>query len=298
MKRKFWIYLVLMLTCGCPVITAQTDAAPATLFQYPQLPDSLTNINARYNYYISHFWDRAPMKSVFSSKPKLAQAFYDFVTPMRFASADTVRSAISRLMNAVADKADHQLYLAQLAEDNLYGDSAEVWIDDYYLAFIRPVISNKRVDKALKARYKVQYDQLRNSRVGRPMAPFAFTDRNGEKQTYFSQPDIATIVFFNDPDCSDCAMARVRLQADVKAAQLLEQGKLKILALSPVDADETWRDSVKDYPESWIVGANPDLDLCVDLRKGTPAFYVLDEQGLLAAKNIDINSILLLLSKI
>lgn len=86
--------------------------------------------------------------------------------------------------------------------------------------------------------------------------------------------------------------------ADFRAAELIESGQLAILALTPGDPDEHWRAGVASYPDTWLTGADPDLDLNLDLRSGIPSFYLVDEQGNVAAKHLSIDTLLNILRRI
>lgn len=46
------------------------------------------------------------------------------------------------------------------------------------------------------------------------------------------------------------------------------------------------------YPATWVVGANPDADMTIDLRLGTPEFYILDKNHNIRFKHLDINQVL------
>ena len=46
------------------------------------------------------------------------------------------------------------------------------------------------------------------------------------------------------------------------------------------------------YPSAWSVGANPDADLTVDLRNGTPDFYIIDKNHNVRFKHLTIDQVL------
>ena len=57
--------------------------------------------------------------------------------------------------------------------------------------------------------------------------------------------------------------------------------------ISPEVAPEdmsSWRESVKDYPHYWTVGASEDLAEELDLRT-TPCIYLIDAQRNIVSKN-------------
>ena len=278
--------------------SAQTSADTPRLFELPSIPDSITDITQRYNYYVSHYWDRANRQSMFSNRKLLAAAFVDYVSPLRYTQRSVVEKSVADLMKSIEKNSENQLYIARLAEDCLYGDSALYLSDELYLDFIRPVVKNKRGPKANKARYELQATQLANSMEGHKMNPIEFTDVNGNRQVWNPGDSIETILFFNDPDCIDCNLARVRLKADPTLNRLIDEGRLQVVALSPVEVEAGWIAQAVDYPKNWKVGANPDLDLTLDLRNGTPDFWVVAKDGTLVRKRILVDQLLNIFSRL
>lgn len=294
LRRLSLLFIVLVaLSSG----TLAQDSS-ATLFQYPSIPDSITSIDARYNYYVAHFWDRAPRSSMFSSKQRFEKSFEDYISPMRFADMTVVENSIAAFMKLFEKKPERQLYIVRLAEDKLYGDSARMWSDDLYTAFIRPLLDNKKVDKTMKSRYRLHMTQLENSMLGKPVVQFDFIASDGSKGKMKPTPGAVTVIFFNDPECSDCDMARIRLAADIRANDLLKQGRLAVYSISVCEPDDEWRSKVGKFPSNWTKGASPDIDLELDMRGGTPSFYLIDENGNLAAKHIDIDQLLQIIGRL
>lgn len=294
MKRLLIVaFLVILATAWAP-----RAAAAETPFAYPQVPDSITDINARYNYFVTHFWDRVDLKRAFSSKPNVKAAFADYVAPMRFADADVVYASVNAFIDRLRKQPADLLYVAELAEAQLYSDTASVPSDELYVAFLRPILACKKIDRNLAARFDMHLRQLQHSLKGKPLGELQFTDREGRRVRFMPRGGQALIIYFNDPDCSDCSLAKTRLMADFRAAELIESGQLAILALTPGDPDEHWRAGVASYPDTWLTGADPDLDLNLDLRSGIPSFYLVDEQGNVAAKHLSIDTLLNILRRI
>ncbi|MDE5961023.1 MAG: hypothetical protein K2H08_04825, partial [Duncaniella sp.] len=100
------------------------------------------------------------------------------------------------------------------------------------------------------------------------------------------------VVFFNDPDCDDCNLAKLRLDADISTTQLIAEGKLKVVSISLSEPTQEWKEAVASYPSTWRVGANPDADMTIDLRAGTPEFYILDRNHNIRFKHLSIDQVL------
>ena len=294
MKERIILFVVGLLS----VLSLSAQGTVSAPFAYPSVPDSITDVQARYDYFVSHFWDRVDLKRSFSSKEKMAIAFGDYVSPMRFASADTVYASINRFVGRLAKQPHDLLYIAELAETNFYCDTAHVPSDELYVAFLRPILSNKKLDKSLAARHAMHLGQLEHSIVGKPLGSLRFTSRDGQVIRFVPRKGQALIIYFNDPDCDDCHLARIRLQANVRLQELIESGQLAVVALTPDEPTDTWKAGVASYPEQWLVGADPDLDMYLDLRAGIPSFYLIGEDGNVAAKHLTADTLLNILSRI
>lgn len=292
------ILAILLTVCAAVPAGAAAQQQAETYFPYPLIPDSISTLQARTDYLISHFWDFCDLKKAFSSRQKMAGAFKDYLTFMPHASARQVHRSIAKLMKALEKQPDDQLFLARKAEEYIHSDSSEIYSDELYLPFAVAVAGNKRIDKASREPFAHQAKILSACQAGMPAPSFDFTDRDGLNRTF--APDTTaevTVIFFNDPDCMDCVLAKARLKADIRASQFVDEGVMKIIAITPGDADDTWKDMAGSYPEQWIVGASSEVDEIYDIPT-TPTFYVLDEKGNIALKRINIEALLSLISRL
>lgn len=286
MKVKQLIFCLLLFIC------VSSGAKADTYFQYPIVPDSIKHFQRRCDYMARHFWDFCELKKAFSAKQKMANEFKVYISILRNATPDSAIASVNRFNKKLEKQAADQLFMAECAENLLYGDTAEVWIDELYLPFAEAVAANKRIDKASKARFAHQANILRNSLTGKRIGSLPYTTREGEKRNLDNDSAQVLVVFFNDPDCDDCNLARIRLDADISMTELINEGKAKIVAISLTEPTEEWKQAVSSYPSTWTVGANPDADLNIDLRNGTPDFYIVDKNHNVRFKHLNIDQVL------
>ena len=268
-----------------------------TYFPYPNIPENLTNLDDRSNYFVAHFWERCNLKSAFSAKDMLKKAFNDYIAIMPYAHLDTVNASVRALIKEVKKNPQNLLTLGLMAQEALYSDSAQYWSDELYLLFARAVADNKKISKADRAKFEYHANVLEYSQEGMIAYNLPFENERKEKchLNDISAPYI--ILFINEPDCDDCMIARVRLAANIKTRQLIDAGTLKIVSLSPCEADEEWRNAVAGYPEQWIKGASPEVDSYFDM-KSTPCIYLLDQNHKILVKNVDINALITTMSRL
>lgn len=286
MKKIF--FLLLILFSVTPYIKSQD-----TYFPYPTPPEDMVVLQQRTNYMIYHFWDRCNWKSAFSSVDKFQDAFDDYISFMLIpgANVDTINISIDNLIKNVQKKPDNLLTLGHIAEKKLYGDSAQFWSDELYLPFAKAVASNKKISTAEKARFKLHSQILEHCQEGMIAPSFTFETREGLEVMIDTIIAPTIIMVFSDPDCDDCALARIRLATNIKANQLIDSGELKIINIYPGEADDDWRQKVSGYPKNWIVGAYPDADFNYDLRL-SPAIYMLNSQRRIIKKNLRIEHLI------
>ncbi len=296
MNRKIFalILLIASMAGGSAFAQQQTD----TYFPYPIVPDSISTLQGRTDYLLEHFWDFCDFKKAFSSRPRMAGAFKDYLSFMPHASAKQAHRSVARLLKTLEKQPDDLLFIARKAEEYIHSDTAEIYSDELYLPFAVAVSSNKRIDKAVREQFEHQARILSGSQVGMPAPSFNYTDRSGSPGVFAADSTAeVTILFFNDPDCMDCTIARSRLHADIRATNFIKDGVMRVVAITPGEADEAWKQMAESYPAEWTVGAAPDVDEIYDIPS-TPTFYVIDDNNKIALKRIDINTLLNLISRL
>lgn len=292
MNLKRLIFGLLLTMSVCAGAKAQSAIANEPYFPYPLVPDSIQAFQSRCDYLARHFWDFCELSKAFSARQKMANEFSVYLSILKNASVDSALASVERLAKKLEKQPNDLLFLARQAEAKLYSDTAEAWVDGLYLPFAEAVVKHKKIDKASKSRFAHQATILKNTMMGEPAGPLPYTTREGATRNLSTDSAEVLVVFFNDPDCSDCDMARIRLDADISTTELINEGKVKIVAISLTEPNEEWKKSVANYPASWTVGANPDADLIYDLRSGTPNFYIIDRKHNVRFKHLQIDQML------
>lgn len=279
------IFAISLLLCS---IAAKGDD---TYFPYPTPPAELSTLRERTNYLVEHFWDRCDLKGAFSSHAKLAGAFDDYISFMPYAAADTVHQSIDKLIKKVSKTPKNLLVLAEIAENALYGDSAEMVSDEVYLPFAKAVADCKKLSDAERARFVHQAKVLSQSQAGQIFPDIKLTLADGSSTAVSDYKVPYTLIFINDPDCSDCRIARALLTTNYDAQRLTESNTVAVISVYPDTPDELWHESITDYPQGWVVSASDDVIDRVDIRI-MPTFYFLDSEKRIVAKNIPVENVI------
>lgn len=281
MKAIRNVILSLIAVAACHNVTAQETTGH--YFPYPTVPDNLSTLTDRSNFFLENFWNHCNFKSAFSSKSKMQGAFNDFVTFMPYADAAVVHSAIEKLIKEVGKKPRNLLSLAEMAEGALYSDTAQIVCDECYLPFAQAVADNRKISKAEKSRFEYQAKALGGSQVGMTAPDFEYTTPDGTKGRLSDMPAGAyVLLFFNNPDCDECELARVRLAADVNLNDLVDRGLIKVMSIYPGEPDDEWKAKTATYNKKWIVGAAPEVDEIYDMRNPPVIYYLNGEHSILS----------------
>ena len=289
MKRIYSILLLFISIIGA----GEASAKSGELFIYPTPPDTMQALQPRCDYIVTRFWERCNFGTAFDKYPaQLNAAFGDWVAIMPHASADSVHVAIERLLARFAKKGPETLALATMAENWLYSDTAEITSEEVYLPFAKAAASHKKIGKAERARFESQVRIIESSSVGARVPAIPFVKADGSKGTLDDVHSGSVLLFFNDPDCLDCTMARIRLSADPNTAQLIERGELSVVSVYPGETDDdNWEKAKASTHPAWVTVAMPDAYDYFDLRS-TPLFVFLNSRHKVLATGLDIDHLL------
>lgn len=275
--------------------SAKCYEKPETYFPYPLVPDSISTLQGRCDFLVTHFWDLCDIKKGFSSRAKMADAFSDYMSFMPHASARKAFRSIALFLKQLEKQPDDLLFIAQKAEEYVHSDTA-MYSDELFLPFATAVANNSRIPKSDREHFAHQSHVLMATMVGTDAPPIEMTDSVGGKTTFVPDSAQITILFFNEPG-ADMVMARTRLDADIVATKLIKDGILKIVSVTRMEPGAEWLDVAKSMPSGWTVGANPNIGNEYDIRF-YPSFYVLSAGGKILAKNMTVAKILMMLSNI
>lgn len=283
------IFLFIISLVCFTVTKAQTSQ---TFFQLPIIPDSLQNLQDRTDFMVRHYWDFCDLDKAFSSRDKMADAFDTYLSFMPYASATVVYQEVPNFMKRISKKPDNMLFIGEQAEAKLYSDTAAYPSDELFIMFINEILKNNKINKTAKLRYEHLFRILTNSQPGAIAPMFEYTDLLGQKgKLEIDTARIGTILFFNDPDCSDCSMSRLRLDTDILTRKLIESGKIQLISIYPGEPDSEWIEQALDYPKSWKTIASNEVNDLYDLRS-IPSFYIVNPNGAILLHTSDVNAII------
>ncbi len=282
-----------LFTTICLFVTLMCQAQQTTdkFFEYPVPPDELETLEDRTSYLVQRFWDKCNLKSAIQKRDQFKGAFIDYVSFMPYAEATVVHQSINNLLAKFEKDPKNLLTLAEVAEEVVYNEDGEFISDEIYMPFAQAVVDNKKISSAEKARFKRQLIQLKNTAINEKAPNFTFTRTDGTTSTLDDIQGSYILLFFNDPECDDCALARVRLSADNNITELIDRGYLKVISIYPDKYTAEWAASVSHYSPKWIVGASDEVDDIYDMRN-PPVLYYLNSRHKILSKTLVVDGLL------
>lgn len=290
-KNLFGVLLLtlLMLVTGCEGQPQKKEESKVTTqkLEMPEIPVMIQSPEERVAYITKHYWDKFDFAdtTLTNNEQYTEQAFADFIGILPQTTLEVAGKAISVMLEQ-AINANQQMfdYFVELYDKYLYNPNSPLRNEDYYIEVLKAIIDNPKVEEIYKARPRYQLETALKNRIGDIAANFDYVTPNGQKGQLYDVTSEYTILFFNDPDCHDCARVTEILKG-------LDKPKVKVVAIYTDKEIELWKK--KQYPELWINGQSSTVSdqKLYDLR-AIPTLYLLDKQKQVVLKDAPVEMIM------
>lgn len=216
-------------------------------------------------------------------------------------TADIPNEDEVRLLNQVIDSAViNSAYVSQTVDvtGEFYNHPNSPFRDEKrYIEILHKIINNPDIADVYKISPQMKLEQLLKNSEGVVATDFSYETIGGEKGSLHSISAAYTILFFNDPDCSECASVKSQFTT---LPQITTRGDVKILAIYPDDDFELWKSTI--YPQStqWINACDPTQMINNEQLyhiTALPTLYLLDSEKRVILKDVYAEQIIDFLSK-
>lgn len=289
MKLNLRHILLSIVVAGSLSVAAQSEGSDE--FPMPALPETFESPVDRANYVVTHFWDRVKLNTAINNREGFTDAFRRYMLETPMASADVTHESIDALIRKFEKDPKGMLELGLIAEATLYSPDAMMYSDDFYLPFATAVAKAKKIPSADKARFARQASILSACKVGAVAPDFKFTTLDGATHRLSDYAGRYVVLFINDPDCDDCALARVRMSVDSNINRFIDTGSLAVISIYPDRPDDEWRKAASAYNPKWVTGSSTEVDDILDMRS-TPTIYYLNADMKILSKSISVQQLL------
>jgi len=282
------LIFILILTNACghsndKKAVKKQESQNTEAFKVPEIPSVLKTPELKADYLMEHYWDNFNFRdTTLINKPKITeQAFADFTHIILQVPPKTADKGIRFLMDKAETSSKMYQCLLNLSEKYLYDPNSPFRNETLYESFLKAALTTKVLDDAYKIRPKKQYDLVQKNKLGQKATDFKFTLRNGSSsRLYAVKADLLLLYFFN-PECTDCKTVREKIMGSVTLQDLIARNKLTILAVYPDEDLTAWKKHYTELPDKWINAYDKGTVIkhreLYDL-KAIPTLYLLDKE--------------------
>ena len=268
-------------------------------FSLPELPDTLETPKDRANYLVSHYWDNYSFTETTDNLKATEQIFVDFINILPHADREVAVTAIRNLISGAERKQEKETYsrLLKLAEKYLYEIQSPFHQDEYYIPILQHLLSEESTtEKSDAESYLLQskLERLLKNRQGELATDFLFTLASGEESSLYEQEATPVLLLFYDPECGNCKETIRELEVSSSISTLVQQNKLKVLAVCLNNNTSVWKDYQQHFPSEWISAYDATLSIrdkgLYELRM-LPTIYLLDDEKKVLLKDTKLDAL-------
>lgn len=227
--------------------------------------------------------------------------FVDFLDALSSVDASIAGDAIlAHLRLAEVNKDGFDYYISQY-EHYLYDPNSSMRNESYYQPVLEYLIQSPSTDETSRIRHQMILKLVSQNKPGEKANDFNFVDTKGNNRTLESEISDYKILFFYDPTCTTCAGKITDLGNSKASNDLVNQGRLKIIAISLHPDRQLWLDDQSSIPTNWLNGFDSKRHV---LGKGLynilayPTIYLLDRENKVLTKDAPLDVTLRVLFKL
>ncbi len=280
-----------LAACGgrAPRRPAATTAETPAVF-LPAIAPAALAPEERVEWLRWHYWDNFDFAdTTFLARADTLQLFEAYARYVQLLfSAPTDGAPMDSLMRRAAVSRPMLDYFAMLADQVLGDPNSPLRNDEFYIPVLRAQLSSPWYDEYERLAPEYRLSLASQNRIGQPANDFRYTLASGATGSLYGLRAEYVLLFINNPGCPMCREIREAISASPMLTELIEHGRLRVLALYPDENLDEWRAYREQIPASWI---NAYDDGCVLREKGLydlsaiPSLYLLDAQKRVLVKD-------------
>lgn len=280
-----------LAACGgrAPRRPAATTAETPAVF-LPAIAPAALAPEERVEWLRWHYWDNFDFAdTAFLARADTLQLFEAYARYVQLLfSVPTDGAPMDSLMRRAAVSRPMLDYFAMLADRVLGDPNSPLRNDEFYIPVLRAQLSSPWYDEYERLAPEYRLSLASQNRIGEPANDFRYTLASGATGTLYGLRAEYVLLFINNPGCPMCREIREAISASPMLTELIEHGRLRVLALYPDENLDEWRAYREQIPASWI---NAYDDGCVLREKGLydlsaiPSLYLLDAQKRVLVKD-------------
>lgn len=292
--RKLMLCMLVLAgtACGRRSGVERPAAAPQSGVSafLPAIPPSRLDAEQRIEYLRYHYWDRFDFAdTLFLARADtlhMLEAFASYVNILSDRPAD--RAPMDSLMRRAAASKPMLEYFAMLADRVLADPNSPLRNDEFRIPVLEALVASPFLDEYEKLAPAYDLHLAGQNRIGRPANDFRYTLASGASGHLYGVYAEYVLLFINNPGCPMCKQIREAICASPMLNEMIERGRLKVLALFPDEDLTEWTAYRGHIPAAWINAYDKGCVIrekeLYDL-KAIPALYLLDRDKRVLVKD-------------
>lgn len=284
------IATLLLVSCGGgrkPKPAADTVRPRVFL---PAIPPASLAAEERPEWLRRHYWDRFDFSdTLFLAQVDTAQMVEAYARYIALLSAAPTDGApIDSLMRRASASRPMLDYFAWLGAEVLHDPNSPLRNDEFYIPVLRALLAAPWYDEYERIAPASDLQTAMQNRIGERANDLRYTLASGATGHLYGIRAEYVLLFINNPGCPMCREIREAIVSSPMLSEMIERGRLKVLALYPDEDLAEWRDYRDRIPAAWINGYDAG---CVVRETGSydltaiPALYLLDREKRVLVKD-------------
>lgn len=276
---------------------AESDHSQLPAVFLPPIAPTEVAPEERFEWFRWHYWDTFDFADTLfvrrADSIQMLEAYARYILLITFESTDT--SPMDSLMRKAAASRTMFDYFVWMGEEVVHDPNSPLRNDELYIPILEAQLASPYYDEYERIRPSYELQVAQQNRIGRPANDFRYTLASGATGTLYGLQAEYVLLFINNPGCPMCREIREAIEASPMLSEMIERGRLLVLALYPDEDLETWRDYAPQMPAAWInaydAGSRIRENNLYDLR-AIPALYLFDrEKRVLVKDSTDVAAI-------
>ena len=295
MQRILIILLAALCVAACgrrrsaPSQETAVSASRPRVFLPAIAPAGLSPYEQR-DYLRRHYWDRFDFTdTLFVSEAdtvQMIEAFARYIAVLSDRPADS--APMDSLMRRASSSKPMLDYFAMLAGTVLHDPNSPLRNDEFYIPVLRAQLAAPWYDEYERIAPEYDLRMAMQNRVGQRANDFRYTLASGAGGTLYGLEAEYVLLFVNNPGCPMCRRLREEIASSPMLSEMIERGRLRVLALYPDEDLAAWREYRERMPAAWINAYDRG---CVIREQGLydfhaiPALYLFDRDKRVLVKD-------------
>ena len=291
----------MMHSCTSKVQQPLADMAEIErTFVLPAIPEIYTSQEAREAYLATHYWDEFDVTdtTLINNVDVSEQAMANFIDKLYIVDDRTMAEAVTQMMRHAHQDSLMYDYFIGLTDKYLYNPNSPMRNELFYIPVMEYIVESYPADDPQRIRYVDRLQMAQKNRVGNKATPIEWKTKEERNMKLTEIKSNYTLLFFNEPDCSDCARIKSYISESPVFNHLFAlqtdalNKQMEIVAIYAGEDVELWNKA--EYPNFMINGYDSKQVISskrlYDLR-AFPTLYLLDQDKQVLLKDATIEQI-------